>query len=346
MDDIKISICMPTRNRAGFIGAALDSVISQADDRVEIVIVDGASTDGTQAVVDKYRQKFSGIVYCRQEKNGGVDMDMAKAITTARGEYCWLLSDDDALKPGAIQRMLEEAASGYEIFLTNVTVCDLYLRPIRERCWLSKDVESRVFDLHEKGDLIEYCNKADSIGALFSFWSSIVLRRETWVKSGYARDFDGSAYALAATLFSSIGSECRLKYIKEPLILWRNDNLSFQDEGGLAKRFLLDFDGYMHMADKYMSFDPDIRRSFLSVMRREHPWYTVIHAATYIDNDSVWEDFKARLSRFGYSDSLIRISRILRRYKTIIFFGVKIKRKIVKSRHLHWFAGSIRAIFR
>jgi len=341
LDNLKISICIPTRNRAGFIGQALESIISQADDSVEIVIVDGASQDNTQGVVERYREKFKNLVYCYQEENGGVDRDMAKAIELAHGEYCWLFSDDDTLKPKAIKRIQKEIASGYEIYLCNITACNLSMKPFKEMSWLLREVGDRVFQLHEKNELIEYCNKANSIGALFSYWSSIILRRQEYLKSGFDQDFDKTAYALAASLFSFISRKCRLKYIKDSLVYWRNDNASFQNEGGLAKRFLLDFDGYLKLADKYLSADIKLRNSFLSVMRREHPWYTIIHALSFIEDPQTWLEFRDKLLKFGYSQRMIAICRFLGKYKNIVSLGVKIKRKIVRSHRLNKLTGSL-----
>ncbi len=64
---IKLSICIPTHNRARFIKETLENVISQADDAVEIVIVDGASTDNTEEVARFFQQKFENIIYYRGE---------------------------------------------------------------------------------------------------------------------------------------------------------------------------------------------------------------------------------------------------------------------------------------
>lgn len=335
LPDIKLSICIPTFNRASFIGDALESVISQADETIEIVVVDGASTDNTPEIVRKYQQKFKNLVYYRGEKNMGVNRDMAKTIELARGEYCWMFSDDDMLKPGAIKRILNEIKSGYEIYLCNVTVCSLSMQVIRERLWLSSEVKDRIFNLHIKEELIEYFDKANSIGALFSYISSIILRRQEWMNIGYDYDFDRTAYALASTLFSFIKRRCRLKYIKSPLLLWRNDNASFQNEGGLVNRFFLDFDGYLQLADKYLSDDRMVRDSFFRVMRREHPWYTIIHAASFIDTPELWGKFKAELLEFGYSRRMAEICYVLGKHKNLVFLGVMIKRKIVKSRRLH-----------
>lgn len=336
LPNIKLSICIPTYNRAQFIGETIQSVISQSGDNVEIVIVDGASTDNTTEVVRRFKQKFSNIVYYRGGKKMGVDRDMAKTIELSRGNYCWMLSDDDLLKPGAINRILEEIGSGYEIYLCNVTACSLTMKPRYDRYWLSRVVRDRVFNLHEKKDFIEYCNNADSIGALFSYMSSIVLRREEWAKTGYNYDFDGTAYALASSLFSFTKRKCRLKYIRSPLVLNRYDNDSFQDEGGLVKRFLLDFDGYLKLADKYFTDDNDVRNAFLEVMTREHPWYKIINVTSFIDNTESWRQFKSKMLSFGYNPRMVAICYALGRHKNLVSLGVKIKRKIARSIFHRW----------
>jgi len=328
---IKLSICMPTRNRASFIAETLENVISQSDERIEIVIVDGASTDNTEEVVRRFQRKFDNIVYYRGDENPGVDRDMARTIELARGEYCWMLSDDDLLAPGAIKRMLKEIESGYEIYLCNITECDLSLKPRRERFWLSGEIKDRVFNLHDNVEIVEYCNSANSIGALFSYMSSIVLCREVWNKNGYNYDFDGSAYALASTLLAFTKCECRLKYIKDPLVLWRNDNESFQNEGGLVKRFLLDFDGYLKLADRCLNNDWNVRNSFLKVMTREHPWYTIINVASFIDSPEEWDQFRTKMFKFGYSPRMASICYTAARYKNFVSLAVSIKRRIVKN---------------
>jgi abequosyltransferase len=333
---IKLSICIPTLNRAVFLKETLENVISEAGDNVEIVIVDGASTDNTTEMVQKLNEKFANIVYYRGETNMGVDRDMAKTIELARGDYCWMLSDDDLLKPGAINRILKEIESGCEIYLCNVTACSLTMKPIYDNYWLSREVKDRVFNLHEKSEMIQYCNDANSIGAFFSYMSSIILRREEWNKKGYNYDFDGSAYALASSLLSFIKNSCRLKYIRDSLVLWRNDNESFQNEGGLVKRFLLDFDAYLRFADEYFTDDKDIRNKFLKVMTREHPWYTIINVTSFIDSHESWMQFRNRMLAFGYNPKMIAICHALGRYNNIVQMAVKVKRKIVRSNFRRW----------
>jgi abequosyltransferase len=331
--NIKLSICIPTYNRAQYIGETIQNVISQAKDNVEIVIVDGASTDNTAEVINGFQHKFSNLLYYRGEENMGVDRDMAKTIELSRGDYCWMLSDDDLLQPGSINKILEEIKTGYEIYLCNATACSLTMTPRYDKYWLSRVVKDRVFSLHEKQDFIEYCKNAKSIGALFSYMSSVILRREAWNGRGYNYEFDRSAYALAASLFSFRKQKCRVKYIRSHLILCRSDNDSFLDEGGLVKRLLLDFDGYLKLADKYFpdEDDKDARKAFLDVMKRTYRWYTIIHVTSFIENPEAWIRFRSKLIAFGYNPRMIALCYALGRYKGIVSMGVKIKRKIVRS---------------
>jgi abequosyltransferase len=335
---IKISICIPTHNRAKFLAETLENVLQQATDEIEVVIVDGASSDNTKEVAEQYRQKFRNFIYYRGEKNMGVNRDMGRTIELAHGDYCWMLSDDDCLRPGALSQMLKEIQSQCEIYLCNVTVCDLFLNPLRDRQWLSAKVPERIFNLHEKNDFIEYCQNANSIGALFSYMSSIVVSRKAWNQTGYHQDFDKTAYALASSLMSFIKEKCRLKYLRTPLVFWRNDNASFQFDGGLVKRFLLDFDGYLQLADKYLLEDTPMRDAFLHVMLREHPWYTIVNVTSYIHDDQEWQDFKNKMLKFGYHPQMAQICFSLGRYKNLVSFAVMIKRKILKSHRLNQFA--------
>lgn len=338
---IKISFCMPTRNRASFIGEAIESIIAQSDDRVEIMIVDGASTDNTAEIVATYQKKFKNISYHFEKENGGVDRDMAKALTYAQGEYCWLFSDDDAVKPGAVSRILAEIESKCDVYLCNVIACDLSLRPFRDRYWLSSKVDDNVFHLHDKKEFIAYCSYANSIGALFSYWSSTILRRGSWSSVGLSPDFDGTAYGLAASVFSFAQRKCTIKYIKEPQVFWRNDNASFQNEGGLVKRFLIDLDGYLKIANELLPSDPQVQNAFRRVMTREHPWYTIVHVASLIKDPLEWRSFRSKILQFNYHPVIADICYELSRNYGLVLAGVKLKRVMLKNpwinKVLHFF---------
>src|ERR1700674_2032053 len=69
MREIKLSVCIATLNRGAFLGATLESIICQATDEVEIVVLDGASTDNTGDVIRQYQECFPRLRYFRQNAN-------------------------------------------------------------------------------------------------------------------------------------------------------------------------------------------------------------------------------------------------------------------------------------
>ena len=106
ISQIRLSICIATYNRSAYIGETIDSIIGQINHKLEIVIVDGASPDTTPEVVEKYTSIHPNVRYFREITNSGVDADYDKAVGYARGQYCWLMTDDDLMAPGAIRCVL------------------------------------------------------------------------------------------------------------------------------------------------------------------------------------------------------------------------------------------------
>ena len=82
---IKLSICIATRNRGEFIGETLESIAAQCTSSVEIVVLDGASSDNTEQVVRALQNAMPALRYFRQEKNGGVDRDDDAVVGLALG---------------------------------------------------------------------------------------------------------------------------------------------------------------------------------------------------------------------------------------------------------------------
>ncbi len=309
MNDIRLSICIPTYNFGTFIGETLKSIIDQSQAGIEVVVLDSASTDNTREVVEDFTGKYPWISYHYKAKKGGIDKDMAATVDLARGDYCWLLSSDDALKAGAIQRMLSEIQLGFDIYLCNRTECDRNLVPLRDQTWLTKEWDDHVFNFPTNSSLLEYFNNSQSIGALFSYMSSIIFKRDTWHKIKYDVRFTGSNYAHVFRLFTLLQKGSTLKYIKDSLILCRSDNDSFLEQG-VFKRIMVDFDGY-HLLATHLFSDKEVRRSFLSVISRTVRWHHFIAVKDMAPDGFNWADFEQKLLDFGYTRTQLLITRIV-----------------------------------
>ncbi|HEX8654746.1 MAG TPA: glycosyltransferase [Allosphingosinicella sp.] len=179
---IRLSICIPTLNRARFIGETLDSILPQLTPEAEIVIVDGGSTDGTGDIVRAYIERCPQIRYFNTGTGGpvvpnaGFDADCDYTVEQARGEHCWLFSDDDLLVPNAIARVLEELADGDpDLLIVDSEVRDLSLETLFEPRRLKIDAR-RDYAPDERDDFL-----ADA-GNSLSFLGVVIIRRSCWMQ--------------------------------------------------------------------------------------------------------------------------------------------------------------------
>lgn len=188
-----LSICIATYNRADFIGETLDSIISQLSEEVEIVVVDGASTDNTQKVMERYAADCPSLRYIRLPQKGGVDQDYCKAVEYAHGEYCWLFPDDDLFKPGAIQRVLSELSFNHSLVIVNASV-------------MNRDF-SVQFQSSMLGNTEDEIFQPDELDAIFSrivptisFIGCVCIKRDVWLQREHARYF-GTEFIHAGIIF-------------------------------------------------------------------------------------------------------------------------------------------------
>ena len=104
----KLSLCISTYNRAGWLELSLRNIFSQLPqvrDDLEVLVVDNTSTDRTPKVARPYLSR-PDFRYVRNKKNVGMLGNLAVTAQRARGEYVWILGDDDLTRPGLIERLL------------------------------------------------------------------------------------------------------------------------------------------------------------------------------------------------------------------------------------------------
>ena len=250
----RLSICIATLNRVEFIGETLDSIIGQMNDDTELVIVDGASTDGTDRVV---RQKFAGRGNChyhRLEQKGGIDQDYDLAVTLASGEFVWLMTDDDIVHEGAIKLLLSCLGEDVDLTLLNVEVAtpDLKVTLVRQKMKIEADTR---FTGDELPRVMESC------GDLLSFIGCVVIRRSEWMTRDRCKYY-GTEFVHVGVIFQRAFSRGILA-IASPKIRIRYGNAMWFERGAMI--WLFKWPGLV------WSFDDLPERSRRAVVAR-HPW--------------------------------------------------------------------------
>ncbi len=220
--DIRLSICIATYNRGRFIGETLDSILPQLSPGVELLVVDGASPDDTAEVMNAYVGEHPHVRYFRESENSGVDRDYDKAVAYARGEYCWLMTDDDLLREGAVGAVLDALDEGPDLVVVNSELMTVDMSTTLAASMLATAGAERFLPADGERFFVE-------VGRYLSFIGCVVVRRQLWLERDRAAYY-GSLFIHVGVLFQA-PLQRLIRVIREPLIAIRYGNAMWTPRG-------------------------------------------------------------------------------------------------------------------
>lgn len=215
---IKLSICIPTYNRANYLEETIESILPQLDNESELVISDNASSDNTQVLVKSYMEKYKNITYFRWENNQGPDKNYYNAVAKAQGEYCWLLGSDDLLTDDAIRRVKDFYLRKYKDLDFILVTSEVYDISLRKLLYLSKEELNLTEDLY-------YDNAYDFFVKFFceSGLSGYIVKRDEWMSADYKKYLDTGLVYLGI-VYEYLKEDSKVLVISEPCVKYRSGN--------------------------------------------------------------------------------------------------------------------------
>jgi glycosyltransferase involved in cell wall biosynthesis len=200
----KVSIVTPTRNQGKYIEETILSVLHQGYPNVEHIIVDGASTDETPSILERYRDKLALVI---SEPDNGQSQAINKGMSKATGDILTWLNSDDMLAPGA----LASVALALDLNSADMIsgVCRLYQdgRLIAQHVSAANDGPLPLEDLLD-------LDHGWTAGQFFQ-QPEVMFTREIWLRAGghlderlfYSMDYElWLRFARAEPVFTSLGA--------------------------------------------------------------------------------------------------------------------------------------------
>lgn len=240
---MRVSICIPTYNRAPELPRLLDSIAAQIGHglTIEVAISDNASVDDTAEIVSRYQAAGMPIVYQRLKENRGFDYNLVNATAIASGEYCWLFGSDDIVEPGAFAALEETlrrhpGVAGVSVGLQAYNA-DLSSRIADSNQIMNQFAQETV--LSGRDTIVS------TLCTCFGFISSIVVRRELWKKAANEAPLEPyfKGYVHLYLVARMMNATSRWACLPKRMAGYRTGNDSFKANDEFA-RTRLDIVGY------------------------------------------------------------------------------------------------------
>ena len=105
MNPSSVSVIVPAKDAAAFVATTLESLTRQVEDRarLEVVVVDDGSRDGTGEVVESYRSRLGALTVLRNDRPVGLASARNQGLAAARSRHVAFLDADDWLAPGRLE---------------------------------------------------------------------------------------------------------------------------------------------------------------------------------------------------------------------------------------------------
>jgi glycosyltransferase involved in cell wall biosynthesis len=223
-----VSVIIPTYNRSGIVHEAIESVLSQTYDEIELIVVDDGSTDDTSRQMQKYGDRIRILT----QENAGPAAARNRGISNCHGELIAFLDSDDLWTSTKVQRqvsLLQKTDNSTPCCLTNIRM-EWNARTINsfDNSWLKTDMEEGI-----------WLNVAEVIATRFVLFNqAVMIRRDALERVG---GFDESLRLLEDTdLAMRLSFEGPWAFIKEPLVIWRETSGSCYQEARLRELVLME----------------------------------------------------------------------------------------------------------
>lgn len=216
--DVKLTIAIPTYNRCNLLRQTLDSIMKQRVEGMEVIVSDNASTDGTEDMMKEYCEK-NNIRYFRNTENLGMDKNFLNCLQKAEGEYIHLLSDDDILLPGAVEKILDliEKEKPDYINLNSFTYSTETYNPnekIPPRIKLKEDLIT-----NDKKLYMEY------LGVYITYISATIIKKSNYIKINNPEKYFGTYFLHAHLVLDTLKDDkSKVVITKEAYLAAKNNN--------------------------------------------------------------------------------------------------------------------------
>ena len=206
-----MTIAIPTYNRKNLLKRALESIVPQLNPKIEVLVSDNASDDGTNEMM---AQSFPMVRYIKNETNQGSDYNFLQCYREATGKYVILFGSDDRMSAGAIDYLTNFLENNdCDLVFLNYRFFDVTKKEIYIKEWIKNYSIKQDIVTTDRSLFMKYAG--DSI----TFMSASIVKRSLLAKVNEPKRFIGTDFIHANIMLEAVkGINTKFGVIMQPFI--------------------------------------------------------------------------------------------------------------------------------
>lgn len=206
-----LTIAIPTYNRRDLLKRALESIVPQLNSKIEVLVSDNASDDGTDEMIV---QSFPMVRYIKNEINKGADYNFLQCYREAKGKYVILLGSDDRMSAGAIDYLTDFLEkNNYDLVFMNYKFFDVTKEKIYNGEWIKDYKTKNDIVTTDRSLFMKYADHA------ITYMSASVVKRSLVLEVDEPERFFGTNFMHTYVILEAIKDKDALfGVIMQPLI--------------------------------------------------------------------------------------------------------------------------------
>ena len=180
----KISLIIPIYNTQEYLSKCLGSAVAQDYKNIEIICVDGGSTDGSSRILNEFADKHKNIIAIHQ-KNGGESNARNRGLSAASGDYIGFMDCDDWIEPD----MYSKLCGMLESYNVDMAVSG-WIKEFPKKSIAAKNQRQVRTGVIDQSELLRYTYRRDEYQGFAYMWNKLYRREVLYSKDKRLLKFD------------------------------------------------------------------------------------------------------------------------------------------------------------
>lgn len=217
--EVKVSVIVPVHNSEKYLEECIESVLAQTFSSIEILCIDGGSTDSSDKIISAMQERDARIVYIKDSDNTGYGHKLNLGIRQARGDYVAILESDDKMDSKMIESLYGIAVQ----HAVDVVDSDYY-RFFCHKGLEYAEIMEKYTDTEGYGHLIEQPGHAEKEIPTHGIWTALYRKEFLEKHNIHLNESYGASYQDTSFLFLA-GVLAESEYhLHVPFYRYRVDN--------------------------------------------------------------------------------------------------------------------------